>query len=397
MPVIGPDRGDILQGPVKITDYGTSQAGEKTTLAPALFNPRIRTALPALEFAGPQTTYDLQVPLYDLTNDAHTILVGANSRGRVRVPRAGRLLSVQLIAEDGLALDTTNHLTFTMTNELASGSGTKEMLSTTTGANTTDTDNASAVAITAKTGRAFTVSATAADLNVAEGDHILITATVGGTLANAVDLPIMILRFVTIPYELTPRVTRVLSSPYVGPVDSVANGEITAVIHATTDNGQTVGFDHGDKLSIISTYGPVLQARVKLGTIGANERWILGFASAYTATWTSIAKRALFALEGSMVLKVVCDDATTDTGLVAYSTDGVTLVAGTYYWFTIDMTNPGAVAFQVDDMPPKVLAASALAVTDFLQPVCLVQRASGTGVPSYTMDYFQALNWRRAA
>jgi hypothetical protein len=349
-------------------------------------NPRIRAPLPLMDFLGAPKTFVLAVPLFDVTANANTILVGANSRGRVKVPRAGRLISAHLLAEDALAKHADNHITFTVTNELASGSGTAEMLSTTTGANTTDNDLASAVAITAKTGRAFTISGTAASLRVAEGDHILVTATVAGTLANAVDLPVMILTFATIPDDLTPLIARTAGSPLVGPVDAVANGEITGVLSATNEVN-TAAVYGGDKLDIIGSYGPILRGRIKVGTIAANERFVFGLCSAYNATWDSTTINAWFRLEGSMALLAETDD---DTSNRDDQATGITLVAGTYYDFIIDLAvRPGYARFRMGNRPPLDLAMGALASTHLLQVICAVQKASGTGVPSWTADLLE--------
>jgi hypothetical protein len=345
------------------------------------------------DFEGPQETFVLEVPLYDVTNDANTILVGANSRGRVKVPRAGRLIAAHMTAEDALATDTTNHLTFTVVNELASGSGTAEMLSQTTGAHTTDSDNASAVAITAKTGRAFAVSGTAASLVVNAGDHILITATVGGTLANAVDLPVFYLTFATMDKAFTPRATYTAGSPLVGPVDDTANGETIITLSATSE-AQTAGFDWADQLLIPANKGWIWEARVKVNTtaITTAESVIIGMASAYNATFDSTTTMAWFLLAASMALLAETDDGTTDNDDQSCVT---TLVADTYYYLRIDASNKSAVEFWVNNKRVKTLSASAWSASMLLQPVCHVRKASGTTTPSVTVDLVR-LRVRRA-
>lgn len=336
------------------------------------------------DFEGPQETFTLEIPLHNVTTDEHNVLVGANSRGRRKVPRAGRLIAAQLLAEDALATDGTNHLTFTVTNEIHTGAGAIEMLSTTTGANTTDSDLASAVAIDAKIGRAFTVSGTAENLNVAEGDHILVTATVGGTLANEVDLPIMILTFATIDRRFTPRISRTAGRPLVGPVDDSANGEITALLENTSE-AMTAGFDWGDQVLIPANKGWIFECLFKVDTtaITTAEVVVVGMGSAFNATLSSVVTNAWFRLTASMALLAETDDGTTDND--AQST-GVTLVAGTYAYLRIDATSKRAVKFYVNNKLVKTLSAAAWTASMLLQPVCYVQKSTGTTTPQVTID-----------
>jgi hypothetical protein len=343
---------------------------------------------------GEASFYELQVPLLDATNDAHTILVGANSRARVKIPRAGRLISAHLIAEDALALDTTNHLTFTVTNELASGSGSVEMLSTTTGANTTDTDNASAVAITAKTGRAFTVSAVAGATRVAEGDHLLITATVGGTLANAVDLPIFILRFATLPPGLKPTISRIAGSPLLGPVDDSADGEAVMTL-SSTNEAQICRLDWDDQLLIPATKAFYFSCRLKVSGVAANTRMVWGLTSAFNSTLDTTTNNAWFRLEGnSLALLIETDDDTTNRDDQT-PTNAFTLTADTYYTFEIDGEDTANIRFRLNGSELGKLSASALTAAMVLQPIVAIQKDSGTGTQSITVDRVR-VRWLRS-
>lgn len=343
------------------------------------------------DFNESQETFVLEVPLHNVTTDEHNILTDANSRGRVKVPRAGRLIAAHLLAEDALATDGTNHLTFTVTNELASGSGTAEMLSTTTGANTTDSDLASAVAIAAKVGRAFTISGTAANLRVAEGDHILVTATVGGTLANQVDLPVMILTFATIDRRLTPRIVRTAGSPLVGPVDDTANGEITAVLSATSEVN-VAGWDWGDQVTVPANRAWMFEALVKISTIDTNERVLIGMGSAFNSTLDDITKNAWFSFSASMAPDIQIDDATSDLSTAS----GFTVTADTYYLFRICKNADGTVDFFIQNETTNEnyvgsLTGAAFAVTDLLQPIILVHKGTGTDARSLTCDFMRVV------
>lgn len=337
-------------------------------------------------------TWTVAIDVKDVTNDAHTILVGANSRARYKVPRAGKLIAAHLLAEDALALDTTNHLTFTLTNELATGSGTVEMLDVTTGANTTDTDNASAIAITAKLGRTLAVSAVANATNVAEGDHLLFTATVGGTLANAVDLPVLILTFQSIS-GLKPTISRIAGSPTLAPVADSANGEVLLQFTATNE-AQTLRLDWDDQLLIPATKDPVFEARVKMSDSAANVRAVFGLASAFNATLDSVASNAWFRVEGAnQSLLIETDDGTTDTD--DFDT-GEDFTDATYVLLRVDFCKgTGQIRFFINDNLVATKSASAFTASNLLQPFIALQKASGTSTISVTVDYVR-VSWNRS-
>lgn len=390
----GLDRGSSLSGPARIWDYGqrdTRGSAKEDFLD--VQNARVRGMHPLMDFLGSQAYFEIEAVLGENTTNpgANILSLTAThfSIAEVVVPRGGRLISAKFIGSGGIAADGTNFITFTITNKLGTdGTGATVML-----AANQDTKAANLNGLTSLVPKSLVVSATAAAKYVAEGDVLEVKAVTSGTLLNTINAPKVVLRFATIPYGLTPLITRILSSPLVGPVDAIANGEITGVLNSTADNNQTAGGYCSDKLDIIAAYGPILRARVKFGTIGANERAILGFASAYNATWDSIVSNAWFRLEGSMALLAETDDGTTDRDDQA---TGITLVAGTYNFFTIDMSDLGSIKFQVDDRPPFSLAASALLSTDLLQPIIAVQRASGTGVPSWTCDMLAGGLWERS-
>lgn len=103
----------------------------------------------------------------------------------IRVPESGTLASLSILAVSTLATSDSNYITFTVTNKGQAGAGTAVMLAA-TAANTTKVTGGSA--ITLGVVRNFTLTATGADLAVVKGDVLLVTATVTGTLANAVNM-----------------------------------------------------------------------------------------------------------------------------------------------------------------------------------------------------------------
>jgi hypothetical protein len=105
------------------------------------------------------------------------------------VPYAGVLALAQFVAKDALAASDTNYITFSITNK-AAGAGATAMLAA-TAANTTPVTGGTALAATVK--RTLTLHGTPANLVVAAGDTLLISALVTGTLANTVTAPSVVL------------------------------------------------------------------------------------------------------------------------------------------------------------------------------------------------------------
>lgn len=100
--------------------------------------------------------------------------------------KTGTVTAIKLLSLGGLAAHDSNYITPTVTNLGAAGAGTAALLAA-SNANTTKATGGSA--LTANVVRSWTLSSTAADLNVTEGDVLLIRATATGTLAGAVTRP----------------------------------------------------------------------------------------------------------------------------------------------------------------------------------------------------------------
>ena len=108
------------------------------------------------------------------------------------VPEAGTLTSVDFSGNDALAANDTNYITWTIQNLGQDGNGTAQMLAA-TDANTTKATGGTALGAAAR--RQMTLTDTGADLVVAAGDRLKITATVTGTLSGSVSGPAYLLRF----------------------------------------------------------------------------------------------------------------------------------------------------------------------------------------------------------
>lgn len=107
-------------------------------------------------------------------------------------PEAGSLSSIEINPLVALTADDTNYITFTVTNLGQAGAGSTVMLAA-SDANTTKATGGTGLAINTK--RSLTVNGTPANLVVAQGDKIRITATATGTLANTVTVPVYCARF----------------------------------------------------------------------------------------------------------------------------------------------------------------------------------------------------------
>lgn len=110
----------------------------------------------------------------------------------VVVPEAGSLQSVEVVPLVALTANDTNYITWTIVNLGQAGAGSTAMLAV-SNPNTTKATGGVGLAINTK--RALTVHGTAANLVVAAGDLLKITATATGTLANTVTRPVYQLRF----------------------------------------------------------------------------------------------------------------------------------------------------------------------------------------------------------
>ena len=118
---------------------------------------------------------------YGITADIGTVATTGATSATVIAHKSGRLVGVNFSCVEALAVDDTNYITFSAMNKGQAGSGTTAMLAA-TDPNTTKATGGAALA--AHTPRSLTIHGTTANLNVTEGDRIICTATVTGTLGG---------------------------------------------------------------------------------------------------------------------------------------------------------------------------------------------------------------------
>lgn len=116
-----------------------------------------------------------------------SIATTGNTDNYFIVTRSGRIAAAYFSSLAALAQDGSNYVTFSITNLGQAGAGSTAILGAVDG-NTTKTTTGAA--ISANTKRALTLSTTATDLDVVEGDRLRIRAAATGTLAGAVTNPV---------------------------------------------------------------------------------------------------------------------------------------------------------------------------------------------------------------
>lgn len=103
-------------------------------------------------------------------------------------PKTGKVVGAVFSSLAALAAHDTNYVTFGIVNLGQAGAGSAAILAA-TDANTTKSTGGTALA--ANTKRTLTLTSTAADLNVTEGDRLRVRFAASGTLAGAVTRPIV--------------------------------------------------------------------------------------------------------------------------------------------------------------------------------------------------------------
>lgn len=144
-------------------------------------------------FAQRVNTFDLfgetaaAIPAYPAT-----IATTGNTDAYIIAPINGSLSFAYFSGVDALAANNTNYITFTITNLGQAGAGTTVMLKA---ADSNTTKATGGTALGANTLRSLVLSTSPNDLQVVEGDRLLIRAAVTNTLANTVTFPTFLLLF----------------------------------------------------------------------------------------------------------------------------------------------------------------------------------------------------------
>jgi len=117
-----------------------------------------------------------------------SIATTGNTDEYLMAAKTGKVVGAVFSSLALLAAHDSNYITFQITNLGQAGAGTAEILSS-AAANTTKVTGGTALVASSK--RTLTLSSTAADLNVVEGDVLRVRFAATGTLAGAVTRPIV--------------------------------------------------------------------------------------------------------------------------------------------------------------------------------------------------------------
>lgn len=198
------------------------------------------------------------------------------------------------------------------------------------------------------------------------------------------------------------RTATTVGSPTFAQVTNGVNGLYAGTL-ASTSEAETAGVDWADVLMInkpdagatnvnaVST--PVFQAYIKLPSLAASQTMVIGLATAFNATLTSISKYAWFRFNANNNVLIESKDGTT-TNTAITPIEGTTTVDTNFHLYTIDWTFLDQVKFFLDDNPLGTLNMLALAATDKFQPAIYLQKSTGAGVPAFQIDWAHTMSWR---
>lgn len=199
------------------------------------------------------------------------------------------------------------------------------------------------------------------------------------------------------------RTATTAGTPTFSQVANSANGQFQALL-AANNEAETAGFDWADVRMIqkpdagsvnvnpIST--PVFQAYVQIPTaLAANQTLVIGLATAFNATLTSIAKYMWFRFSANNNVLIESKDGTT-TSTGNSPAEGTITVDTNFHLYTLDFTFADACKFWLDDNLLGTLNVLGLAATDRFQPVMYLQKSTGTTTPAVNVDWCHTINYR---
>lgn len=176
---------------------------------------------------------------------------------------------------------------------------------------------------------------------------------------------------------------------------SVADG-VYRLTHSSDSEAQTMRLDFGDSLMLNMSKGPIIRFRVKFNianaTMSADQRAVVGLASAYNATLDDVTTIAWFRIEGANLnIYVEGDDGTTDTDDQDTTVDYVDNV---YQILEIDCSSLSAIRFRIYTAAgvlqgTSTVALAALAANTLVQPIVAIQRDAGTEQEVVDIDFIE--------
>lgn len=194
------------------------------------------------------------------------------------------------------------------------------------------------------------------------------------------------------------------TTPTFAKVANEVNGVYRGTL-ASTSEAETVGVDFGDSLMLNQPSAgrthvngltkPIFEAYVRIPTaITTNQTVVIGLATAFNATLTSISEYAWFRLSANMNVLIEANDGTTVTTGQVPKSGTFTLTANQFYLFSVDMTFLDQVRFWVDDNLMGTIPMLALTSAMKLQPVVYLQKSTGATTPTIDIDWANVSSWR---
>ncbi len=196
----------------------------------------------------------------------------------------------------------------------------------------------------------------------------------------------------TLPFPWGKQDTSAAGTPTLDYVANTVNG-MYRLLHDSQSEAQKLTLYWADSLHIDITKQPIFEARLKINfagaTFSADQRIVIGLATARNATLDSIATNAWFRIEGANLdILWETDDTVTDDD---DNDSGIDIVDNTYTVFKIDASDLTQVKFYVDGV---LAGTGAMSSTATVQPYIEIQRDAGTELESVDIDYVSVV-WNR--
>jgi hypothetical protein len=187
--------------------------------------------------------------------------------------------------------------------------------------------------------------------------------------------------------------------PTVALVSNAAGGQIACALAATSEK-EDAALYWNDNLSLdvgtqAAPKGLIYACRAALTVLpsAAGVQAVWGLQSAWIDGPYNAAEYIRFGATANGTILMTSYDGTTTNSI----STGVTVVAGAFHNYRIDMSNPASIGFFIDGVQyntPNQIGFNAAEPNTILQPYHSVYKASGTGVATLTLDAVNAFNFR---
>jgi hypothetical protein len=207
----------------------------------------------------------------------------------------------------------------------------------------------------------------------------------------------------TLPSPWATAVTGAVGVPTVAKVANTPCG-VWRLTLAATSEAETARIDFGDSLMLNDPTAagldpnpigvPNFEIAFRIPTaLTTAQGLVIGLATAFNATLTSITKYAWLRFTANMAPLLEGKDGTTTT--LAQAVAGgtaMTLLAATWYLATFEI-GQGRCKMSIDDQVLGTVPMGALVATDVLQPMCCLLKTTGVTTPTLDVDWAVVRNW----